>query len=112
MISAQVEPVVGENHAEMVLSARFVALEHLKADFLPTFSFGGVFVRTPLPFSVGQLVSVYLSVPGILQTEKVEAEVRWVNNRGVGLAFNRPPPALQVKLDGLRAAAAGKGPLR
>ena len=95
----------------MVLSARFVTMEQLRGDFLPTFSFGGVFVRTPIPFFEGQLIAVYLTVPGIFQTERVEAEVRWVNDRGVGLAFTRPRPALQGKLDALRSAAAGK-PLR
>jgi uncharacterized protein (TIGR02266 family) len=67
---------------------------------------GGVFVATDRQLSVGEQVTVELSLPGHVRPIPVGAEVRWVqmlDDRpfGLGLRFLRPSLGLTVAIHGL-----------
>lgn len=91
---------------DIVLKVEFESVGQLKADFLSNLSTGGMFVRTGVPFAVGQVLNLQLSLPGVLEPPAtVEAEVRWVSSerpeylRGVGLAFKNLSPEVKGKLE-------------
>lgn len=101
---------------EIVLKVEFESVGQLRADFLSNLSAGGMFVRTPIPFAIGQVVSLSLSLPGVIDPpEKVEGVVRWLTPeqpefmRGIGLAFKNLSPALEAKLKPLIAENATDG---
>jgi uncharacterized protein (TIGR02266 family) len=102
---------------EIVLKVEFESVGQLRADFLSNLSMGGMFVRTPIPFAVGQVMSLLLSLPGVIDPPaRVDAEVRWVTTdqpdflRGVGVAFKALPPELKAKLDQLLASGTANSP--
>lgn len=102
---------------EIVLKVEFESVGQLRADFLSNLSTGGMFVRTPVPFAVGQAMSLLLSLPGVIDPPvRVEAEVRWLTSdqpdflRGVGVAFKSLAPELKAKLDLLLATTVSPAP--
>lgn len=93
---------------DIVLRVEFESAGQLRADFLSNLSAGGMFVRTPFPFAVGQVLSLQMSLPGSIEPPAtVECDVRWVASdkpeflRGVGLAFRSLGPDLKLKIDRL-----------
>lgn len=101
---------------DLVLRVEFESLGQLRADFLSNLGPGGMFVRTPVPFSVGQPLSLQLRLPGVIEPPvQVDAEVRWVSAkepdylRGVGVAFRQVPPELEKALGRLREAKDAPG---
>lgn len=97
---------------ELIVKVEFESLGQLRADFLSNLSEGGMFVRTPVSFAVGQVFQVQLSLPGVLEPPMtVDAEVRWTATdrpefaRGVGVAFRGLSAELQRKLKQVIASA-------
>ena len=75
---------------------------------------GGLFVATDRQLSVGEQVTVELSLPGHVRPIPVGAEVRWIQMAddrpfGCGLRFLRPSLGLTVAIHGLLRAASGSG---
>ena len=73
---------------------------------------GGVFVATDRQLSIGEQVTVELSLPGHVRPSPVGAEVRWIQKAddrpsGLGLRFLRPSLGLTVAIHGLLQNASG-----
>jgi uncharacterized protein (TIGR02266 family) len=97
---------------EVIVKVEYESVGQLRTDFVSNLGEGGMFVRTTVPFSVGQVFQVQLSLPGHFEPPvTVDAEVRWTAAdrpdfaRGVGVAFRGLPAGVQQKLAKLLAVA-------
>lgn len=90
------------------MKVEYESVGQLRTDFVSNLGEGGMFVRTAVPFAVGQVFQVQLSLPGHFDPPvTVDAEVRWVAAdrpdfaRGVGVAFKGLSPPVKQKLSQL-----------
>lgn len=80
---------------ELLLKVEYSKQENLLADYLTDLSNGGLFVRTEVPFEMGQRISFTLSFPGLLEPIDLCGIVRWRRPKspspetppGVGVEF-------------------------
>jgi uncharacterized protein (TIGR02266 family) len=56
-------------------------------DFIQNISFGGVFIETQMPFSVGQEVSLTFPLPDYQKYIKITGEVARTTEQGIGVSF-------------------------
>ena len=59
-------------------------------DFIKDISPGGMFIETPLPFSVGQELFLTFMLPGDGKHIKITGEIVWVGAQGFGVKFRMP----------------------
>lgn len=77
--------------------------------YMPFVHGGGLFIKTNMPFKLGESVSVILTLPDALEPELFDSEVIWVNPQGaqnvhppgVGVLLNNSENKLQVKIEKL-----------
>jgi len=56
-------------------------------DFTKDISFGGVFIETSTPFSVGQEISLTFPIPNQQKHIKVTGEIARISDQGIGVKF-------------------------
>ena len=56
-------------------------------DFIQNISPGGVFIETPMPFSVGQELSLTFALPSYQKHIKITGEVVRISPQGIGVKF-------------------------
>lgn len=91
----------GAEQRKFIRTSILLKVEYLNrsdwlADYIVNLGQGGMFIRTELPFQLGQEIECAISFPGILQPIEVHAAVRWrqfhdpsrpENPPGVGVEF-------------------------
>jgi Tfp pilus assembly protein PilZ len=56
-------------------------------DFIKDISYGGVFIETSTPFSIGQEISLTFPIPNQQTHIKITGEIVRVSNQGIGIKF-------------------------
>ena len=56
-------------------------------DFTKDISFGGVFIETSTPFSVGQEISLTFPIPNQQKHIKITGEIVRISDQGIGVKF-------------------------
>jgi Tfp pilus assembly protein PilZ len=56
-------------------------------EYIQNISAGGLFIETPLPFSVGQEVSLSFPLPNYLKYIRIAGEVVRISPQGIGVKF-------------------------
>lgn len=75
------------------LNVEFHSERDLYLAFMPFLKEGGVFVRTPRQYELGDEVELHLLLPDALEESTVQAEVCWLTPTG---AQNGTPPGVGV----------------
>lgn len=60
---------------------------HAYRDFIRNISAGGVFIETPMPFSVGQELSLTFALPIYQKHIKITGEIVRIDSQGIGVKF-------------------------
>jgi hypothetical protein len=60
---------------------------HAYKDFIRNISPGGVYIETPMPFSVGQELSLTFALPTYEKHIKISGEIVRVDSQGIGVKF-------------------------
>lgn len=76
--------------------------------FSINFSSGGICVRTKTPHSVGEVLSMTLTVEGSLF--ELEGSVSWVRGDAVGIRFINLKPTMRAELEKVARVLATRGP--
>ena len=56
-------------------------------DFIKDISFGGIFIETSEPFTVGEIISMTLLLPEYDKKIKIKGEIVRIDKQGVGVNF-------------------------
>jgi type IV pilus assembly protein PilZ len=75
------------------LSVEFYSNRDLYLGFMPFLNEGGVFVRTPRQYDLGDEVKLHILLPGALEESIVQGEVCWLTPVG---AQNGTPPGVGI----------------
>ena len=78
------------------LSVAFQTRDELYRSYLSFLSPGGIFIKTTLPFSMGERVKVEISLPDAEQPHEVVGDVVWINPSG---AQSQRPQGIGVLLN-------------
>jgi uncharacterized protein (TIGR02266 family) len=104
---------------ELILKVEYESLGQLRSDYLSSLGSGGLFLRTELPLSVGQVLKMTISFPAGLPPLSVIGEVRWTASgkphpSGVGVEFKEVDEASRKQIEALVSGAsqsqASEGP--
>ncbi len=76
--------------------------------FSLNFSSGGLCVRSKTPYSLGESLSLSLSIEG--QLFELEGVVSWVRGEAVGVRFVNLKPTMRAQLERVARVLATRGP--
>ena len=91
--------------AQVLLKVEYNEPQDLLSDYLTDLAEGGLFIRTSVPFTVGQKLSFAVSFPGLMDPMELQGVVRWKmvpaqpdDPAGVGVEFIFPDEATREKI--------------
>ena len=88
----------GHNRKAYFMVVDYATHDRTYVDFIKDISESGVFIRTHMPFKIGQEISLTFPLPDHKRHVKVSGKIVWSCEDGIGVEFVMPDDGDQKKI--------------